>query len=384
MTKFEEPQNIAELSVKNPPKCYLIMDGQWGSCGKGLLSGILALEKNPDAVVCNFGPNAGHTFIDSKGDKVMTQQLPIGLVNKDALLFIGPGACIDVDILKKEIDKYESEYNIINRLMIHESVAIISQKDKDNEAKLQKISSTKKGVGSANSKKMMRVSEDEEPIIARDCSDLLSIATVIDDQTYHKTLMNCELIQVESAQGFELSLNRSLSYPYTTSKDVTPEQILNDCAIPRRWLDDVYVVIRTFPIRVGNEFDSQGKMVGYSGPVYPDMKELSWDDISERAGQPILEKTTVTQKTRRVFSWSEKQFERMLSSIAPVKIMLNYCNYLEPDAVHYDGLSQENRQFIDQVGETAKKFNSSLEFLGFGPAHNETFSYKNTSLKMKP
>lgn len=379
MLRFDEEQDKAQLGFGNPPKAYIIMDGQWGSCGKGLLSGVLALEKKPDAVVCNFGPNAGHTFIDEVGNKIMTQQLPIGMVHRGAMLMIGPGAVIDPEILEKELIQYGKEYDLERRLMIHESAGVITAEDKETEKELQSISSTQKGVGAANSRKMMRVSQS--PSIARDCPEIKNIACVIDDKTYHDMLINCDLIQVESAQGFELSLNRSLSYPYTTSRDITPEQILNDCAIPLRWLDNVYAVVRTFPIRVGNIYDDEGKMIGYSGPVYPDMKELTWDGLSKIAGQPILEKTTVTQKTRRVFSWSDNQFERMLCSIAPVKIMLNYCNYLEPDAVHYDVLSPVHQDFISHVDQLACQYGSKIEYLGFGPSIKEVFHYQPAIVK---
>ena len=84
---------------------YLIMDGQWGSCGKGLLAGKLALDRSPDLAVCNFGPNAGHTFITASGTKILTRQLPTALVSPGTVLVLGPGSIIDPQVLFDEVDE---------------------------------------------------------------------------------------------------------------------------------------------------------------------------------------------------------------------------------------------------------------------------------------
>ena len=315
-------------------KAYIIMDGQWGSCGKGLIAGKLAMDRKPDVIVCNFGPNAGHTFIHddlNDGYPIMTQQLPSGMVHKGAVLVLGPGAIIDPSILADEIRKFDPEFNISKRLFIHPRAAVVTMRDKIEEGRIMgTIGSTKKGTGAAVARKIMRV----EGIIARGCTDLNRF--IIDEDRYNRMMAQAKIVQIESAQGLELSLNHGSSYPHCTSRDVTPEAILNDVGIPRRFLDEVIVAIRPYPIRVGHEYDENGRKIGDSGPVYPDQEELTWDYISSRLPFEIEieERTTVTNKVRRVFTWSWEQFEHMQYMLGDCKIFLNFTNYQSITETH--------------------------------------------------
>ena len=356
---------------------YLIMDGQWGSCGKGLLAGKLALDRCPDVTVCNFGPNAGHTFIDKFGQSLVTRQLPTGLVNEDSLLLLGPGAIIDPLVLAEEIDRFSGPYLVDRRLMIHERAAIVLPQDKDAEARLLHIASTRKGVGAAIVRKLMRNSTAQEPAIARDFFTEGELAScIVDDQSYRDIVSSARLVQIESAQGLELSLNHGSHYPYCTSRDVTPEAILNDVGVPLRHLLETCVVVRTYPIRVGNEFTADGQMVGTSGPVYADMAELTWTELSKRVGRELLEKTTVTGKVRRVFTWSPSQFESMLRKLSPCQVMVNFCNYLHPTASSYAQLDASGQRFLQEVAQTAWQSGSELQWLGFGPGYNDVQDYE--------
>lgn len=355
---------------------YLILDGQWGSCGKGLLAGKLAMDRNPDLAVCNFGPNAGHTFITSAGEQVLTRQLPTALVNTGSILVIGPGAIIDPVVLQAEIDQFESQYNISRRLLIHERAAIVLEQDREAESSLVSIASTRKGAGAAQARKLMRSSSHVAPAVARDFYVGTELAdNVISAQRYRELIEHAGLVQIESAQGLELSLNHGSHYPYCTSRDATPEAILNDVGVSSRHLVETNVVVRTFPIRVGDERGLDGSLIGTSGPVYPDMQELSWEDLSMRVGRTLLEKTTVTSKVRRVFTWSPSQFERMLKSVGPCQVMLNFCNYLHPTAKRFNELDAGAQQFIDAVHEKAWEFGSELMWLGFGPGYADVENY---------
>ena len=341
-------------------KAYIIMDGQWGSCGKGLIAGKLALDRKPDGVVCNFGPNAGHTFISEEVGPIMTQQLPSGIVHVGAKIFIGPGAIINPEVLLNEIGKF-ADYNISERLHIHPRAAIVTQGDITEEnITMGIIGSTKKGVGSALARKIRRHSYSGFPIIAKDCHSLKNY--VIDEITYNTLLHACDLIQIESAQGFELSLNHGTSYPQCTSRDVTPEAILNDVGIPRRFLKEVIVALRTYPIRVGHELDGDGEIIGHSGPVYPDQKELTWERLSEKLGIPLEEKTTVTGKVRRVFEWSWAQFNRSMHMIGPCSLFVNFVNYLTPE---------EKAAFLHDIVREGERFGAHLEWIGEGPSYED-------------
>lgn len=331
-------------------KAYIIMDGAWGSCGKGLIAGKLAKDRKPDIVVCNFGPNAGHTYID-KDTKIMTQQLPTGIIHPDAKILIGPGAIIDPAILLAEMEKFSIHED---RLIIHPHAAIVTVEDKRIEAEtMGAIGSTKKGVGSAVCRKISRT-DTGLPNIAKDCHDLRPFTSY----RYSDILRDADLVQIESAQGFELSLNHGTQYPQVTSRDITPEVILNDVGIPRRFLDEVIVALRTYPIRVGHEYCGEGNIIGHSGPVYGNQKELQWGDIP-LAGE---ERTTVTNKVRRVFTWSWNQFHRAMFYIGPCSVFINFLNYLPED---------KRGRFEWELGMECVKAYSKVKWKGYGPAYED-------------
>ncbi len=82
------------------------------------------------------------------------------------------------------------------------------------------------------------------------------------------------------------------------------------------------VCIRTYPIRVGHIVE-KGKIVGDSGPFYPDSIETSWANIGVKE-----EYTTVTGRVRRVATFSMIQYKKMLEAFKPDYILLNFTNYL--------------------------------------------------------
>lgn len=355
-------------------QCYIIMDGQWGSCGKGLLAGYLAKENKPDVIVCNFGPNAGHTVWMQKGNdaakKVMTQQLPTGIISRSAhTILIGPGAIINPHIFLSERDTYRG-YLLNTEIFIHPRAAVVTQFDLDMEQiSLVAIASTRKGVGAATANKAMRKPKPKgEPVVAADCEELIPF--LITDARYRGIVRSANVLQIESAQGLELSINHGSHYPFCTSRDITPEAILNDVGVPMRRLDEIYVAMRTFPIRVGNEY-KDGKEVGNSGPVYPDMDELTWKQVSAYVGEELEERTTVTNKVRRVFTWSDTQFERMLDIVGPCQIFINFMNYLDNITTGFIGSNAIAQRFYYHKNNIAESRNSRIALLGWGPSIDE-------------
>lgn len=302
-------------------KFNIVMDLQWGSTGKGKLAGHLALKNDVAVSACDFMPNAGHTFVGDNGKKVVTCQLPTAVVNDRTHLLLTPGAAISVPLLLKEIE----QHNCGHRLTIHPHAAIVTDADKAHEASvLGKISSTLKGCGGSAARKVMRQAQ-----LAKDCNEL---APFIGDTTeiLHGTLRAGGTVLFEGAQGFDLSLNHGYSYPYVTSRDVTPMSMLNNAGVPPFYLGDVYGCLRTYPIRVGDMFDKDGEKIGTSGPFYPDHRETSWEELAALSGadHSIEERTTVTGKIRRVFFFSNRQLSRAISVCAPTKLFINFINHV--------------------------------------------------------
>jgi hypothetical protein len=71
-----------------------------------------------------------------------------------------------------------------------------------------------------------------------------------------------------------------------------------------------------------------------SGGVYPDQRELTWEEVSEMAGEYIVpELTSLTQLRRRIFSFSKRamhEFCIMNCPSAPSRIHLSlmFTNYI--------------------------------------------------------
>jgi adenylosuccinate synthase len=331
-------------------KINLVIDGQWGSTGKGKLAGYLATNHKIDASTCNFMSNAGHTWVADDGSKIVTHQLPTALVNKDCCLMINPGGAITVSRLLNEIEEYDPSYDIKSRLTIHPHTAVITNDDVEYEKReLERISSTCQGCGGSLARKIMRtakLAKDEpklKPYIANTTEITLSL------------LKKGGTVMAEGAQGFDLSLNYGMAYPYTTSRDITPMSMLNDAGVPPIFLGDVYGCLRTFPIRVGNVC-RDGKMVGFSGNCHDDQYEVSWNSIKSYSNAPIdvSEYTTVTNKMRRAFTFSLNQLSKFVKVCAPTHLFLNFINHISYDDYEvrtYQELSDKSRNFINSINK---------------------------------
>lgn len=319
--------------MKNINKCVtVVLGGQAGSEGKGKIAGYLAKKDKYRVSVCNFMPNAGHTWVSDEGEKVMVQQLPQAVVQEDATLMISAGSAIDVDTLYNEVIKYGAS----DRLLIHPRAMVVEQKHKDAEAKsLNRISSTLKGCGYASADKVTR---SEGVTLAKDCPQLKEWVM---PETSNDGIDWCTLMQdivntgykvlVEAPQGFDLDINHGLEYPYCTSRQTTTTQVLADAGIPPQALAEVIAVIRPYPIRVGNVYDENGTMIGTSGG-YRDSKELTWEYVAEQSGMPreeISEYTTVTGKLRRVFEPNWSRLREMCFVNGVTGIALNFANYID-------------------------------------------------------
>ncbi len=343
-------------------EAYMIIDGLWGSCGKGLIAGYLAETRRPTTVVCNFGPNAGHTYIDRGGRKILTKQLPTGIINEESLILIGPGAIIDPDILLAEIEEFK-DLNIFKRLHIHPNAAVVLPSDKKAEKSMTVgIASTMKGTGSAIMRKISRNRSNGPRTIGEYISEggspELQGAVDLSANWFNRIVGH---VQIESAQGVDLSINHGVRYPYTTSRDITPESVLNDVGIPMRYLMEVVAVYRTYPIRVGHVVED-GKKLGDSGPSYYDQKELTWKELSERTGQDLEERTTVTNRVRRVFEFSWDQFHKTNDILGGPNIFLNFANYLTRAEV---GLMVNRMNNYD---------GTNVKWVGMGPSFDDVIN----------
>jgi adenylosuccinate synthase len=264
---------------------HVVVGGQFGSEGKGKVTGWLAERAVAPLVVRVGGPNAGHTVIWN-GTPVAMRQVPVGFVNPGAVLAIGAGSEIDLPVLVAELERLGDG---LGKVLIDPSVTMLEDRDKDAEAKVDltgRIGSTGKGIGAARQRRLARTAETFEQFVERTGWDHPKVATTRVGALASTFLRHDSDVIIEGTQGFGLGLHEQF-YPQCTSGDCTAIDFLAQARInPWEALDlSVWVVCRTYPIRVA----------GNSGPL---KAETTWEAL----GLPE-ELTTVTLKTRRVGEW---------------------------------------------------------------------------------
>jgi len=302
-------------------KVNVVIDGQWGSTGKGKLYGWLYHHfPSIKVAVCDFSPNAGHTFTDAGGTEYVSKILPIGTIFESVeLAVIGPHAVFNADRLEKELMEFRHKGNNAT-VAIHPLASVLTTKDVADEARtLYHIASTMQGGCSAQIKKMMR--NESNCSLAKDHPKFKHM--VADTHALVQNhLIAGDTVLCETAQGFDLGLNHGWQWPYVTSRDCLVGRVLDNAGVSPKRLGSVIASLRTYPIRVGNIDD------GYSGPWYPDQEETSWENLSKRLGRKVIETTTVTKRVRRVFTWSTRQIDRFCAAVEPDWAFLNFTNYL--------------------------------------------------------
>lgn len=326
-------------------KFNVVTDGQWGSCGKGMVTTALAFKHRPDILSTTNMSNAGHTAVSQRGDKFVAKALPsAAILNRwqddyFPSVVVGPSAAFDLSQMLKEIQ----ECGVENSTYIHPRAGVIldehKQRENDNQTGTKHVASTMQGCGAFLADKVMRVKGLK---LANDYGELkkycepclrgclpgqppLSIA-LNDSIELGRTILH------EGSQGFSLDINHGSHYPECTSRGTTATQNIADMGINLKNVGDIYLVIRPYPIRVGNVVE-EGATVGYSGGCYTDHQETDWNTVANNAGAPpeVMqgELTTVTKRLRRVFTFSPTQVHEAAVINSATKIALNFANYID-------------------------------------------------------
>ena len=253
-----------------------VIDGAAGSCGKAKVIGEIATDKSITlgASVTNCMPNAGHTFVDDKGESTIFRNIPVSAVNPTTELFIGPGSAIDMGIFKGEYEQ-ASKYLGDRKIYVHEMVPLIDERHKKYEREHIKSGSTFKGRGAVTKEKVIR---DKKLEFFKTFKNAIVCSNHEWLERLYKHLDNpYEYVMLEGSQGCDLDLNHSGNYPYVTSRNVSTTQLLADSGISAERLLQTIMVIRPFPIRISN-IAKTGEII-YSGD-YGKGDELTWTQIN--------------------------------------------------------------------------------------------------------
>ncbi len=335
------------MSLLQSGKANVVIGGQFGSEGKGKTYGWIYEHEQVDVSICDFSPNAGHTCWLPNGTKAVSKVIPLGAWYGKKCL-IGPHAVFDVNRFHDEVDNSILHVSEFTKILVNPNVSILSEWDAERErAFYSGISSTMQGSCEAQIHKMRRNPNGDS--LARHKLNEIFIGDTFD--VANTALDNGETLLIETAQGFDLGLNHGF-FPYVTSRDCLVGRVLDNAGVSPRRLGNVIGVIRTFPIRVGNV---EG---GWSGPCYNDQKEITWDEVSKIRGVETIERTTVTNRVRRVFTFSFMQLTRFMNIVRPTHLVINFADYLPKPTLD---------SFLEQVINTAGMYDCQLFMLGTGP-----------------
>jgi adenylosuccinate synthase len=322
------------------PIVDVIVGGQYGSEGKGNIVGHIAPEY--DLHVRVGGPNAGHTVYAEPVPEVY-HHLPSGTGRApNAQLVLGAGAVLYPKKLLEEIATHRVS---AERLSIDPQAMVIEDADRELEtAILASIGSTAQGVGAATARKIMgRGGKLEISVrLAKEVDELkpyIRSSQEILKEAYRRKLR----VLLEGTQGTSLSIHHG-SYPHVTSRDTTVAGCLADAGIAPTRVRRVIMVCRTYPIRVGGPSGPMGKTIGYK-------------ELSRRSGIPEktlkkIERTTTTNRQRRLaeFNWEQLYQSAVLNG--PTDIALTFVDYLSAqnkNAFRYEQLTEDTQRFVEEV-----------------------------------
>lgn len=325
----------------------VLVGGQFGSEGKGQVAAYLAPEY--DLLIRVGGPNAGHKVYEDP-EPYTFHSLPSGTRASNARILIGAGAVINVETLWREINDCDLDHR---RLTIDPQVLVISAEDIEKERALKKsIGSTGQGVGAATARRILdRGIKGVE--FAKDVDRLKPFVRptheVIEDACRQRVK-----ILLEGTQGTGLSLYHG-SYPHVTSRETTVAGCLAEAGISPSRVRKVLMVCRTYPIRVQDP-DKEGNT---SGPM---SQPISWREISRRSGISEYElnkteKTSTTNRKRRVSEFDWVLLKKAAELNAPTDIALTFADYLSKsnrEARRLEQLTAETVQFIQEVERVAE------------------------------
>lgn len=337
-------------------KIQVVVGGQFGSEGKGHACAELARREGEMLAIRTGGPNAGHTVYDDRNVQYKLRQLPVAqVVNPRAAVAIAAGALIQLDLAVRELK--ETRYGgvfVDNATTVLEAAHVTIEQ---GDAKLA-WGSTQKGIGAARMDRLHRTARtfSEYASLASTPGKLTGVSVVGLAREY---LGDGATVQIEAAQGYGLGLHTEY-YPKTTSANCRAIDALADVGLsPWEFPDvalEVWVVIRPYPIRVA----------GDSGPL---KMETTWQAL----GLPE-ERTTVTNKVRRVGAWDPNLVFQAVKAngTKDVKLWINMADHVFPfltGRTTLKHLDREQRRRVqvwtarvgDQVG-------APVHALGTGPA----------------
>lgn len=351
----------------------VLFDALWGSSGKGKISAALADRYGVPHVSSSNFPNAGHTVRLPDRDPLVFKSLPAAAAvhgrHHDITCWISGNSGVT--------ERLVEEWAMCGRpkLYMNERVAVVREwHQQDERERLRGIASTMQGSAAALIHKMWRTG----PIDPQDFWDGVELLSgrQFRDQINDVVSSTCCLHEV--SQGALLSINHGSHYPQCTFRDAFPQAAFQDLCVPPQRVGEIYGVVRSYPIRVGNVVEDDGTIAGYSGDFAPGAEELTWRQVGERAGMPDdeiaalaeRERTTVTKRIRRVATMPWADLYSVIRCSGATALILTFAEYIDWEvraARLWGELPKRVVEFVDQL----EKSGVPVVALSNGPMHDQ-------------
>lgn len=239
--------------TKKQGRIVVIQGGQWGSEGKGLVAANQAAYKGALAAVRTGSINAGHTV--HYGDRFYKMQsIPTAWIVPETKLFIGPGAYIEPNILAREIEWLANEgINLRERLFVDYRCFIHSQDALESAQAANRhhaMGATGKGSSEALIEKLCSRGSHTKPseLLFRNhvLASQVNVADVPD--MLMKMYRDGHTILLEGTQGSMLDLHLG-HHPFVTNRSCNAAAWFAEAGLPPGLRTEVVLVVRTKPIR---------------------------------------------------------------------------------------------------------------------------------------
>lgn len=300
----------------------IIVGGLYGDESKGQVAAWLTELRRKQTELQSYyfgirvgGSNAEHRFHLPNGKKYTSRVMPTAAwVDPNIISVLGAGHVIKLDTLLKEIEELKELHGEC-KLLIDPQAGVIQENHVQQGKETNWRGSTHQGTGQAVVHKVKRDGT----------FNLAASYPELQPHIFHHglpSLMNVWLQSgrrglIEGSQGVLLSLNHGY-YPYCTSKDTTPAALLAEAGVATCWLDKIYTIYRTVPMRVP----------GNSGPTGG--AELTWEKLEDSISVEIPEQMKVQTDSgdrERVFLWSWEDFEKSMVLCNPDYIILTFLDW---------------------------------------------------------
>jgi adenylosuccinate synthase len=327
----------------------VVIGGQFGSEGKGKLAHWIVQEHSATIAVRVGGPNSGHTALDAGGRPHVFFHLPTAALLGDVRCVLAAGSYINPKLLLAEVEECGLSPA---RVCVDPKATLVTDEDAAYERAStlrQSVGSTLSGTGSAV---LGRIARSSRRRLAEDCADLVPF--LADTASMLRAALDRgERVVLEGTQGFGLSLLHSPHYPFVTSRDTTASAVVAEVGLSPLDVDEVVLVLRAFPIRVG----------GNSGPL---PNEISWDIVTHESGaaKPIAEFTSVTGRVRRVAHFSPDIVRQAIRANQPTRLVMNHLDYIDQESGRTGEETTSVNAFLEHV---EAELGRSIDLCGFGP-----------------